>query len=704
MAPARAKVRARSLLGAVQTPAQPHRRGRNPPGAASGILRHGSIALTAGLLVGVAGCTEPERATLVAVPGCGLDSELAALRVQTRGDFPAGDATQVVIDGGLALVGENVGDVAGITVEGLFGDLASGVGRSARLRESGEIPIYFSAVDRLCDVQNEGAVVFRQPGAVAAAPLGDVVAVGGLDAFGELVDGIVHVNDERGTPRQLGPRLPEPAIGQSVHAVGPREFLVVGGAGAGSEALDTVTRMEFGGGGEFDLGRPEPFEVPLQPQVGRAYHGAATMVGGFILVTGGCTAVGEQGACVPSETSVLSTSFLIDATNGSVDYQRAPPLLTARYAHTMHVARDGVVFAVGGLNPAGEALLDVDVLRDRAGEWEPYGPPLRSELPDTASIEGSALLDGGLLALSVNDGTIRWVNSEQSGVFEEWCDPTTDGPCFFGVRDALRQPGPRPLTVLPGERVIADHFVLPVFSPGQTGADAIDLSFDPPGSLSSRPQQRTGALPIALADGTVLLAGGFSPTENVPLSPFALRFRPQLDGPDEGIPPLSDLSAGSLIAIEPDRVTADGMELRLASVGSIEEFPNLRARVRGFRSRSFRFDATLSADETVYPHVVLEYGALTGLSVRFGPQIVRGSFRDATGSIVEFSCGSLDENFWDSTQVLQVTVRPESFIVSQGDTTLVQCPVPAFDGPVTVGIGASGDGVVTATALRLTRI
>lgn len=664
-------------------------------------------AITTGALVSATGCSEPDRAVLVAVPGCGFEGGvLTALRVQTRGDFPDGGASQVVVDGGLALVAEDLGGVAAVTVEGLFGPSVSAVGRTARLRTTGEIPIYFAAVDRLCEAPGDD-VLFRHPGGMAVAEVGDVVVVGGRQASGQLLDEILHVDDEQGIARVTAARLPRPATGQSVHAVGPRAFLVVGGASTGSTAASDVFRLDFDASGTLEVSARIPIEVPEQADHGRAYHAAAVMPDGSILVTGGCTAIVGQGDCVPTQTSVLGSSFRIILRDDDIEFERAPVLPTPRYEHALHIARDGVAFAVGGRGPATASVLAIDYLPPGEPRWASYGPVLTSLLPDTASIEGSALLDGGVLVLAVNDGTLWWVNAEAAGTFPGWCAPNDeDGPCFTGQRDGLRPPGPRPLVVLPGERIVADHYVLPVLGLGQTGADVLDLSLPAAGTDIFPPQQRTGASSVVLADGTLLMVGGLEvdPPPGAPLPSLTLRYRPALDGPDERIPGVDALAPGSLVGLQPDRIEGRTDGVRLSSAGTVVDFPTVRARVRGFRSRSFRFEATLSVVSGAYPHIVLEQGAVAGLSVRFGPDVVRGFFRNATGSVVDFSCGTLPEDFWDTSQLLQVTVRPDSFVVSQGDTTLVQCPAPQLDNPVAVGIGVSGSGSVTATALRLTRI
>lgn len=663
------------------------------------------------------GCQEPEVATIVAVGGCGLEGEtLDQFRVRTRGDFGARSATQVLVSEGNALVGRDLDSVAAITIEGLFGDAPTGIGRTARMRQTGELPIYFARVDWLCPVPADDEVRFRSPGAVVVGELGDIVLLGGRERTGELTDEIVSMNDERGRPRVQPSTLPVASTGFTAHPVGPRSFVVVGGAVSASRALDSVVLVDVSDDGQVDVAEPFAIDVPLQPEPGRAYHASVPLPNDTILVAGGCVELDSSGACIPSATTVLSSAFVMDADGSRPRFARAPALLSPRYEHALHVARDGAVFAVGGRSELAEPVLNVDRLLPDGAFWEPYGPPLTSELPDGSRIDGSALLEGGMIVLAMDDGSIRWVNGEQTGVFPQWCDAEdTTSRCFAQPGVELPVVAPRPLLVLPGERILADHFLLPVAGVGQTGLDAVNLSVEedaapgddnappaPPPGTAPPPAQRRGATPVVLADGTVLMAGGQESPFEPPELPLMLRLRPALDGPDEGIPVLSTIGKGSLIAMQPDRVTLEGGTVRMISAAT-EEFPWVRARVRGFRSRSFRFDATLSASGAT-PHIVLEQGAVAGLSVRFGPSAVRGFFRDSTGSVVEFSCGTLPSDFWDTPQVLEVTVGPDSFVVSQAGATLAQCPSPVLDLPVSIAIGSSGSGSVTASALRLTRL
>ena len=642
------------------------------------------------------GCAEPSEATIVALPGCGLEGEvLTELRIQTRGDFPGGASEELRAEVGRPLLDFDTAGAEAITVEGLFGEAVSGVGRSARLREEGEIPVYFSGVDRLCAVPSP--VAFRQPDAMAVGPQGDVLLVGGRDLQGEYLDELVHVRDEEGVPRVLAGSLPVASAGQTVHPVDDRAFLVVGGARDEAETLDTIVRIELSEEREPTVRAPVRIEADAGS--GRAHHAAASLPDGRIFVTGGCAVTRSGGECEPSAASVLSTSLLIDGSVHPPSVRRGPELPQPRYGGIVLVARDGLVVHVGGRDIDGEPVLRAIATRAEGSTWESYGPSLAPEVPEDTAIEGATMLEGGLVVVVTSDGRLRWINVTSSGVLPGWCDPDeADAPCFMGPAPG----GRRPLATLPGERVVADAWLVPVGGLAQTGAAAIDLSLPPPGSSVPPPSQRAGAILAPLADGTLLLAGGREPSTQEPVLPLMLRLRPALDGPDERIPGVESLAPGSLIAHQPDRVDIEEGRLRLLSAGIVEEFPSVRAHVRGFRSAAFRFELTLSAVDA-QPHLVLTHGALQAVSIRFGPERVHGYQRAPSGVIQAVICGSAVPDF-SSPQPLQAEIRPDSIVVAQGDTIVAQCPGPGEDVPLAVGLGASGSGTVSATGLRLTRI
>lgn len=700
-----------------------------------GLLHHGGAPgsktaagclLAAAVAVCLPGCGAPEQATIVAVMGCNIAPDIFGLRVQTRGDFPPGSAARAVVTEGTALVGQNLDDVAGVTVEGLVGDdLVGAVGRTTRLQSTGEIPVYYAGIDSLCDVEGEEFVEASAPGAMAVGPMGDVLIVGGTDAEGALTGEIMHLTDDENVPRLADRQVP-PAVGQTLHATGDRSFLLIGGAGEGPDAHAGAIQIDVEDDARVRVTPIELHEDGGVPQP-RAFH-AAALWNDRILVTGGCAAV-QAGRCLPEAGSVLRSSVLVDVSSDPPRVLPGPTLSAGRYDHQVHVARDEVLFVVGGRGVGDQPNVGIERLLP-GGAWEAYGPSLVDELPDDVGIDGSVLLEGGLLILSLSNGRLLWMSEDETGELAQWCryvpadTPTEpprrnldqerqmegDGglvpiqPCFIGQQ--WRPPVPRLMLALRGERILAENYIVPMASPGLAVEDVID---------ASQVGSRTGGLASLLADGSVLVAGGYAPgTEGpdrqpappVPLRPLVRRLRPPLDGPDERIPSLSD-TTGSFIAIRPDRITATGDSLEIRPLEA-SSFPTARARVRGFRSRSFRFEVTLSMSASdVTPHIILEQGAVAGVSVRLGADSIRGVARAAWDSEVPFGCGPTPEDYWmdDEPRTLQVDVRPGSLVISDGDQLLARCPIQDLDVPVTIGVGATGfSGTLTARSFRLSRI
>jgi hypothetical protein len=672
----------------------------------------GPAAWCLGAALGTFGCGPTEHPVLVAQPGCGLEGEaFTDLRVQARGDFPPDDANELLVQEGRATLPVSPEEVAAVTVEGLVGDLVTAVGRSPRLEGGRSIPVYFSPADTWCAVPS--TVTFRDPGAMAVDERGDVIVVGGRAADGLLVDDVVHMRDETGVAVAFDGALPVPMTGASLHAVGARTFLAVGGAGLNLAAIAHALWIDV-----EDEGVVVSDPVPLPSPVGaRAYHGAAIGPEGIVL-TGGCRGLDLVGGCAMDEGAVLdgTVTLEVDADGRTIATHTGPPLATPRYEHALLLAPDGVAFVAGGRSVGGVNVLQPERrLRDGAA-WEPYGPELLFELGPDALIEGATLLDGGMLVLAMHDGTVRWLTETETGRFDGWCGP--DEPCFRALVDPTVARA-RTLLALPGERVLADGFLLPVAGLAQSGSDAVDLAVPASQNPLPPPGPRRGATGLVLSDGSVMLAGGRDPESDQPAQPFFVRMRPPLDGPDEEIPDVARLAPGSLITLQPDRVRVEddvtclgpppsgtvalGDEVVcLLSAGVSEDFPPVQAHARGFRSARFRFELTLRVDsEHATPHLLLTQGAVATTSVRLGETGVRGFRREADGTTSEFSCGLTDID-WSVPQRVQLDVRPAAIRLLRAGEEIAQCP-GAGDSPSAIGIGVSGSGALGASDLRLSR-
>jgi hypothetical protein len=683
---------------AARTAERGHRKGLRP------------LARVRTLLMGLAlvgGCAREPDATLVALPGCGLEAlELNALRIIPRGDFSSTAVPQLLLSAGGSVLEDLPDDVRGITVEGRFNEITEAVGRTARLDPEGDLPVYFAPPDQLCE--EPSAPAGRDPGGVGLGPLGDVLVVGGRMANGQLTDEIVHYRDVQGVGSTLDVRLPVPSIGHTVHAVGPREFVVLGGATADPRALADTVRVDLSQGPERALlSEPVRVQVPKQPEPGRAHHAAVALPSGRILVTGGCTRT-RDGQCENTADSVLRTGFVMIAGPDEIQFEPVAPMLEARHGHQLLVARDAVTFAIGGRTFDGRPVTRIERLRPGRVAWESYGPPLSADLAPDVAVVGATLLEGGLLVLALSDGGVWWVSEGGAGTMPGWCDGLS--PCFEPLPPDLER---RSMITLLGERVVADAFVLPVALAGLGGSDAVDLSLPRPGMPGRPPPQRLGAATLVLDDGTVLFAGGRDAPTGVPGDPMFLRFRPALDGPDEEIPDVATMDAGVFVMHdEPTsgapRITLEGGALAFRTAFLPEQIPSVWAHIRGFRSARFRLEATIEASGAL-PHIVLSHGAVARTSIRFdgpqggGNQHIRWAHQDAHGRVSAVTCAPTSPRFEEPGVSLRLDVTPSGIEIRALGELIAQCPGPG-PVPVAVGFGASDSGNLRVGNLRLTRI
>lgn len=675
-----------------------------PRGRAGGRMSHACVAV--GLLALGAGCREPDPPRLVARVGCEVDDDLVdTLRVQARGDFPTRGGTQVLLSGGEATLAWGELPVDAVTVEGLFGQSVEAVGRTARLAEEGDIPVYFARVDGLCPV--EDGVTPREAVAAAAGPLGDVIVAGGRDGEGRLLDEVLHLHDEEGEVRTLSGRLPAPRVGHSVHALDERRFVVVGGASGEGTALDHVVVVDFDAERSV-VGGAQPIAVDEDEAPARAYHAAARSPDGRILIAGGCERLTAESECETDggdeEPSVHGTALWIEAVGNELTFGPGPELVVPRYGAHLSFQRDGVAFLAGGRDAEGRPVHVVERWRPDTIRFRRYGGELRSELDDDLPVAGATVLEGGVVLLVMADGRIHWITEQEREEYRPWsgwCE--VDGPCFAD----LDGPGPierRGLLTLPGERVLADGVLLPVGGLGLDGQDVLDPFVPGPGRPATS-DRRVGSVPLLLADGSVLLVGGEDPETGAPAMPLSLRLRPELDGPDERIPEIDRAARGSMVAHDLERAVLEGDTLRLlAAEGTDARFPRVRAHARGFRSASFRFDVTVQITSgEVVPYLVLEHGGVEALSVSLAPDGIQAHVRDAQERVQSVSCSPEGLRF-DEAQVLRVEVRPEGVLLRQQGEVLGQCPITNEPRQWSVGVGASGSGEMLVYGLRLARL
>ena len=645
---------------------------------------------------------EEQVARLVPLVGCDLEG-VEGLRVQARGDFPATQSSQIPVATPGSRLRALPDEVAGITVEGLFGpDVGAAVvavGRTARLQGEGDVPVYFAPPEQLCPV------TLGEPGrsvaALAVTPAGHALAVGGRSPSGVPVPDLVHVRDVDGEVTVLDTALPVPAVGHTAHAVDEHTVVVIGGAGSSHAAFASVLRIDLDDPPQrARVSDPIPVEVDGRDEPGRAFHASTMLDDGRIVVVGGCAGV-RDGTCIPAADSVLGTGFVINLDGDGERFTSMPDLSVPRYEHELLHAADEVLFAVGGRGLDAEPVGIIEVYLPQSGRWAPYGPSLLDVLDGGEVVTGATLLEGGLIVLVLDNGEVWWLDQNNLGRLEQWCEG--DAFCFS-------RPGPgvatrrHPLT-LPGERVVIDNFVLPVALLGLNGRDVLNLSEPQAGQTTTPPGPRLGTQTVLLADGSVLQAGGVNPVSGVAQDPLFLRLRPPLDGPDESIPDVANLDPGSLVVhdttTEEPRLTLSAGTLVLEPDPVLPiDFLATWAHVRGFRSQRFRLEVTLEAIREARPRLVFSRGAIARVVVQFDEQ-VKLSRREADAQGLVIACEGARLDFAGVAKSIQVDVAVDRITIRSGDDQ-VTCP-GIGEGAVAVGLGAAGDGTVRASGWRLSR-
>ncbi len=676
------------------------------PAPRASASRWGAIAAGLGGLLLVVGCAEERQTRLVPLWGCALEGEeLTSLRVRARGDLPAAEAAQLLLDEGSAALDDLPSGVDAVTVEGLFGEtVVLAVGRTARLPQRGTLPVYFAPPDQLCPVESD--LEPRDRVAIAVDGAGDVLAVGGRGPSNTLLDEIVLLHDVDDRVR-VANRLPEPAVGQTITATGERSFLLVGGA-TDDDTIGKVWRIDVESEGESVVVRDGvPVEIGGAVEPGRAFHGAVSLPDGRMLVIGGCSGV-EGGACLEENDAVLRSGFFITDPSNTEDpgFERAPPMLAARYDFDLHVSRDGVVFAVGGSDDLGQGVRDIEMLLPGASGWAPYGPALFEALgvEEVEEVVGSALLEGGLVVFALSGGSVWRVDQNHLERLPSWCSGE-DAPCFLARVDVFSR---RSLLALEGERVLADRFVLPVGVLGRDGRQAVDLSAPKPGETFQPPAPRAGAAMVTLADGTVLAVGGRVPASGALALPVVTRFRPVLDGPDEGTPDVSNLDGGAVVLHDsseaPARISSATQTLVLEPDPlRSTDFAVTWVHFRGFRSRRFVLEGAVEAlNGSPTLRFVFSRGAIARTELAIGSDGVQLAVRDPDGSAVAIVCSDQGVDFSGVGRSVRVDVSPSSIDVSVDNEEFARCPW-AGDEAVAVGLGAIGAGTIRTTGMRLSR-
>jgi hypothetical protein len=225
-----------------------------------------------------------------------------------------------------------------------------------------------------------------------------------------------------------------------------------------------------------------------------------------------------------------------------------------------------------------------------------------------------------------------------------------------------------------------------------------------------------------LDDGTVIIAGGQQPSSTAVASPVMLRFRPQLDGPDEGQPVLGELDPGSLIVHDDpgdlDPQTEDGARVDVEAGGLIltldPDVPRTAvgtwAHVRGFLSQRFQLQATIETKDDAIPAFVFSFGAIARNTLLVGPDEIAFTTRDSNGEFgAPVDCAPADRglDFSGGPQAVVIEVSSNAVELRHQGERIVRCPWRG-SGPVAVGLGVvslvdRGEGALRASRLALSR-
>lgn len=646
-----------------------------------------------GLTVGA--CIEAPVARLVPLR-CGVGS-LTWIRVQTRGDVPPGVSTAETVGLEVRSLDDLPDGITAVTVEGLFGTDVEAVGRTAVLQPEGDLPVYFAPPDTVCE--QASPVAPREVGALALSERGHGVIVGGRDESGRLLDDVVYFSDTFDHARVTSGHLPLPSLGQTVHATGPTDFLVLGGAGANRSSFASAVHLHVVRPGLISVGDPQPLTYEGTPLEGRAYHAAGVIPDGRIMMTGGC-GQSVDGGCEPTGDSVLNGTWFVEGT--SLSLRPGPELTEPRYDHDLLIGRDGVAIVAGGRTVDAVPVQTLEVLLPGGSAWTPYGPSIRDWLVGGVSVVGATLLEGGVVVLQRSDGALLWVDQHHRGTLVDWC---TGAACADAVSSDPAHPTMRRhLLTLPGERVVSDSWLIGPALLNMSGNDAIDLALPAWEGAYEPPESRVGARPVLLRDGSVLMVGGWGLSGHL-ASPWIVRLRPALDGPDERIPELRNLEPGALVLHDPGepelpRVTSSGATLRIAADDSGDTLVSW-VHVRSFRSRAFRFEVVLTTLAEARPRLVFSFGAIARVEIHFDRDGVRFAHHEADGTVTSVSCDREGIDFSGLGQNLRVDASRSAIDVSIGERE-IGCPgLPASE--AAVGFGVVGNGSLVAQGLRLTR-
>lgn len=440
------------------------------------------VAVAGSVALGVAGCGRAQIDVVLRVPSgdhplAGADAVAATLRDAAGQPLAFARAAPSVDALSLPNVAAGSGD--SVEVEATFGGDVLARGHSCPFTvdeaKPPKVPVWFSRIGRFA--ATSGPDVARVDAATFGWGTGALVA-GGSSGGAPLAT--TELYDPVAGKFAPGPMLATPRAGARAVDLGGGAVLLVGGAGKGTPAVETLTATHT---------TPEPagiapdlVEHALAPSGGAAVIVAGGRIGG--LPTDGAWIVTQAGASVEPLPALAQPRAQLTMTTASAD-PFAP------------------LYVIGGVGAAGP-LADIEVYDPAANAFSSPGMKLgtpRSQHTVTRLASGLLLVIGGV------DGAGAPVARA------ELVDPAARAVRFVGQLNVARSQ--HAATLLPSGRVLVTGGLdangnaldsAEIFDPA-LGAEG---DFVPTTPLDS---PRAGHAVVPLCDGTYLVVGGASGAE-----------------------------------------------------------------------------------------------------------------------------------------------------------------------------------------------
>jgi hypothetical protein len=285
------------------------------------------------------------------------------------------------------------------------------------------------------------------------------------------------------------------ASGFTATLLGNRTVLVAGGYGAGPAALDTLTNAEI-----YNPGTAT-WTATGGMATARAEHSATLLPDGTVLVAGGTYCA--PGGCAISGVTPLASAEIFNPATGT--WSATGGMVTARYGFLATLLPNGTVLVAGGTAPCGTTAqcptTAAEIYDPAAGTWASTSTSLYAATYPPGYFQATVLPDQTALALGAVNGVesstpVAEIYNMTAGTWASVAAPTF---------------GPNTATLLPDGTVLAAGGGVTV---GES-ADILDTAeiYTPSaatwaqtGSMNDAREVSTATL---LADGTVLVAGGF---------------------------------------------------------------------------------------------------------------------------------------------------------------------------------------------------